>query len=394
MNINQITPHNLQNTSGQNEGTLGNTEHQLADHSPNMVTVLCEGRFVYINPAGVNILGATNPKELIGKLLHEVLPVTESDFLLGKVKNALSKNQIYKFEYSLQLGETKVWLECNISPMSQNSVVWTAHDITKHKQVEQEKKRLDAQIENQRERLETIFASVPGIVWEAWGEPQADTQRIDFVSEYAETMLGYSVEEWLTTPNFWLSIIHPEDKESAILNAAKTFASREAGTNHFRWIARDDRVIWIEVKSVAIRDELDNPIGMRSVAMDISERKHAEELLLRRVRRLALRADTNVALAQQQPLQGILQQCAEALVRNLNAALARIWMLNTDENMLELCASAGLYTHLDGAHARIPIGELKIGMIAQERKPHLTNNLHNEMVKLKWRQNSRSSLYF
>ncbi len=383
MKVNQVAPYNLQDISGRDEATLGNTENiyrQLADLSPDMMTVLCEGRFVYINPVGANVLGVTDPKELVGKLLREVLSADESDFLLEQVHCALNKNQIHRFEYSLQLDETRVWFDGNISPMSQNSVVWTAHDITKHKQVEQEKERLNAQIENQRQRLESIFANVPGVVWEAWGEPHADTQCIDFVSEYAETMLGYSIEEWLTTPNFWLSIVHPEDKESAVLNAAKTFASRKAGTNHFRWIAKDGRVIWVEVKSIAICDESGNPIGMRGVAMDISERKQAEELRLRRARQSSLRADMNVALARQESLQGILQQCAEALVQNLDAALARIWMLNTDENMLELCASAGLYTHLDGVHARIPVGELKIGMIAQERKPHLTNNFQNDRL--------------
>jgi hypothetical protein len=162
------------------------------------------------------------------------------------------------------------------------------------------------------------------------------------------------------------------------LSAAKTFTSREAGTNHFRWIAKDGRVVWVEVKSVAIRDESGKPIGMHGVAMDISERKQAEELRLRRARQSAARAEINAAFARQEPLQGILQQCAEALVQNLDAALARIWMFNTDENILELCASAGLYTHLDGAHARIPIGELKIGMIARERKPHFTGNLQND----------------
>ena len=384
MNVNQITQHNLQDNSGGNEVTLSNTEdayRQLADLSHDMITVLREGRFIYINPAGANIFGATDPKELTGKLLCEVLPPAESDFLLEQVQGALNKNQIYRFEYSLQLGETNVWFDGNISPMSQNSVVWTAHDITKHKQIEQEKAKLKAQIENQGQRLETIFANVPGVMWETWDEPDVDTQRIDFVSPYAETMLGYSVEEWLATPNFWLSIIHPEDKESAILNASKTFASpEETRTNHFRWIAKDGRVIWVEVKSVAIRDESGNPIGMRGVAMDISERKQAEELRLRRAKPTALHADINVALARQQPLQGILQQCSEALVQNLGATLARIWILNTDENILELCASAGLYTHLDGAHASIPIGELKIGMIAQERKPHLTNNIQNDCL--------------
>ena len=32
-----------------------------------------------------------------------------------------------------------------------------------------------------------------------------------------------------------------------------------------------------------------------------------------------------------------------------------------------------MYTHLDGPHSRVPVGKYKIGLIAQERKPHLTN---------------------
>ena len=52
--------------------------------------------------------------------------------------------------------------------------------------------RLTTEIEQQRERLNNIIASVPGVVWEAWGEPDAASQRIDFVSDYVETMLGYA----------------------------------------------------------------------------------------------------------------------------------------------------------------------------------------------------------
>src|SRR6185295_2558293 len=53
----------------------------------------------------------------------------------------------------------------------------------------------------------------------------------------------------------------------------------------------------------------------------------------------------------------------------------RIWTLNEAEGVLELQASAGLYTHLDGPHGRVPVGMYKIGRIAQERRPHLTNRV-------------------
>src|SRR5262249_2593213 len=69
----------------------------------------------------------------------------------------------------------------------------------------------------------------------------------------------------------------------------------------------------------------------------------------------------------------LLQPCAEALVRYLDAAFARVWWLPPGSDVLELQASAGVYIHLDGPHARIPVGRLTIGRIAQERRPLLTN---------------------
>ena len=57
------------------------------------------------------------------------------------------------------------------------------------------------------------------------------------------------------------------------------------------------------------------------------------------------------------------------LVRKIGVAFARIWTLNEAEQMLELRASAGLYTHIDGPHGRVPVGMYKIGKIAEERAP-------------------------
>ncbi|MBD2534266.1 EAL domain-containing protein [Nostoc flagelliforme FACHB-838] len=105
------------------------------------------------------------------------------------------------------------------------------------------------------------------------------------------------------------------------------------------------------------------------------ERKRAEELLLERARLAALEADIGIALTRSDSLPDILQQCVQALVRHLDAAFARIWTLNAEENVLELQASAGMYTHINGSHSRVPVGQFKIGLIAQSRQPHLTNNV-------------------
>jgi PAS domain S-box-containing protein len=146
---------------------------------------------------------------------------------------------------------------------------------TERRKAEAEKWRLGSELEIHRRRVEDIVAHVPGVVWEAWGKPDAETQRIDFVSSHVEKMLGYSEQEWLSTPNFWLSIVHPDDKERAAAEAAAIFASGKGGSSRFRCMHKDGREVWVEAQSIVVCDE-SGPAGMRGVTMDITAAVKAE----------------------------------------------------------------------------------------------------------------------
>jgi PAS domain S-box-containing protein len=131
-------------------------------------------------------------------------------------------------------------------------------------------------ISTTRRRLAEVVANVPGVVWEAWGEPDAASQRVDFVSDYARVMVGYEPQQWTSTPNFWLTIVHPDDRERAGAEAAAIFASRGRGRSEFRWVHRDGHVIWVEAHSQVVLDQAGEPAGMRGVTLDISDRKQLE----------------------------------------------------------------------------------------------------------------------
>jgi len=146
---------------------------------------------------------------------------------------------------------------------------------TERRKAEEEKWQLASILELNRKRVEDIVAHVPGVVWEAWGKPDTANQRIDFVSSHVEKMLGYSEEEWLSTPNFWLTIVHPDDKERAAVEAAAIFESRKGGTTRFRWMHKDGREVWVESQSIVVCDET-GPVGMRGVTMDITAAVKAE----------------------------------------------------------------------------------------------------------------------
>ncbi len=149
-------------------------------------------------------------------------------------------------------------------------------ELAERERAQAENARLLTEVLGQRQRLDEIIASVPGLVWEAWGRPDDADQKTDFVSNHVERMLGYSVQQWLSTPNFWLSIVHPDDKERAAREAAEFFASGNGGISQFRWIARDERVVWVEAHSTVICDDKGNPLGMRGVTTDITASKEAE----------------------------------------------------------------------------------------------------------------------
>lgn len=157
--------------------------------------------------------------------------------------------------------------------------------MRERRNAEEEKLTLRAEMELQRERIADIVAHVPGVVWEAWGQPDAATQRINYVSDYVEQMLGYSQDDWLSTPNFWLTIVHPEDRERAAAEAVEKFATRKGGISRFRWLAKDGREVWVDAHSVIVCDDKGDPVGMRGLTLDVTRtilaEKERSELLIR-----------------------------------------------------------------------------------------------------------------
>ncbi len=114
------------------------------------------------------------------------------------------------------------------------------------------------------------------------------------------------------------------------------------------------------------------------IIRDITERKRAEDAQHRQARALSLRADVSAALSESTTLRAMLHRCSEATIRHLDAALTRIWLLDERENVLHLQACAGLSTALDGPDARVPVGQYRTGLIAQERRPYLTDDLWSD----------------
>jgi PAS domain S-box-containing protein len=186
--------------------------------------------------------------------------------------------------------------------------------------------------------------------------------------------------------------IHPEDRERVLRTISHSVEDKQPHFLNYRIVRPDGEVRWLEARGRLVLDQRGEPLRLVGVCMDVTAKRDYEqqwreaqqrqdeaESALRDQTRLAqLSRDISLALTAPGDLVEVLQRCVEAVVTHLGAAFARIWTLNDETQTLELQASAGIYTHLDGAHARVPVGQFKIGIIAEERRPHLTNDVQHD----------------
>jgi len=139
-----------------------------------------------------------------------------------------------------------------------------------------ENSKLYSEIEEQKGRLDTTIKNVPGIVWENWMPSKNSKRKVDFVSDYAQAMTGYSSEEW-KSDGFMRKIMHPEDFERLVVEYDEMIKEKKGGVLHFRLRHKNGRQIWIESHNSVILDSKGDVLGLRGVMMDVSERVEHEQ---------------------------------------------------------------------------------------------------------------------
>src|SRR5215472_12208414 len=192
-----------------------------------------------------------------------------------------------------------------------------------------------------------------------------------------QAVLGYTglTLEDVRKEDYRARVFHAEDVERLREERRVALTRPVPFENEQRVLGKDGKYRWFLIRYNPLLDAQGKIDRWYVAAFDIEDRKSAEDAL---VRQAGLRADVSAAFSKPIDLGEILRGCTEAIARHLDAAFARIWTLSKDESMLELQASAGMYTRLDGSYSRIPIGDLKVGLIAREKKAHLTNDVIND----------------
>ena len=265
----------------------------------------------------------------------------------------------------------RYWIALNLSPVFDEenhltNFVGVASDITARKRAEEELTR--------QSRRNELFLNAAGD-----GIFGLDIQgAISFVNPTAAQLTAWKPEELVGKPVSSIlyqlrvnQVSGPQD--DLFTGAAFIDGTVQIGdTDEFR--RKDGTPFPVEYTSTPIREGT-TLTGSVVVFRDVSDRRQSEVLRNRQTRQFALRADVAFGLTNGDNLRIFLQRAMQSIVKHLDGAFARVWTLNHEDKMLELQASGGLYTHINGPHACIPVGTLKPGKIAREGMPQVSHNL-------------------
>ncbi len=188
-------------------------------------------------------------------------------------------------------------------------------------------------------------------------------------------MLGYSKEELLSLK--LSDIIFHDNKKKEKDFFSNLFIDKLPFTKSSKsLLKKDGGILWTTLTTAIIHDDEGIPIYGLSMIEDITEAMNNEILLNAHIHHLSLSNQIGSVLTRESDLSLMLQLCCEAVIENLGTDFVRIWSFNQLNDTLELQASAGMYTNLNGKHSKITSAtNSKIWKILKKKTIILTNNL-------------------
>jgi PAS domain S-box-containing protein len=187
-----------------------------------------------------------------------------------------------------------------------------------------------------------------------------------YTSPQIETILGYPTLDWMSDPDFFPKVLHPDDRERVLEEHRRNYAEGRSFTTEYRAIARDGRVVWILDEVTVARDEQGRPTHAQGFMLDVSERKAAEQQLERSHAELSALHDTALQLIDELDAQKLLERIA-ARAGELVGTDATYVYLRDGEDELRVAVGTGAFAGNVGQ--RLRKGEGLAGRVWEQGEP-------------------------
>jgi len=299
----------------------------LASALDAVITIDHEGKVAEFNPAAEEAFGLPQG-DAVGRDFLELVgqPETERPSALARTLETgsgpllesaveITARRADGREFAAELALTRVAVP--------GAPVFTAYlrDITKRKRSEERLREAEAKYRTLVERLPlATYINTLG-----------ETIETSYMSPQIEPMLGYAAEDWYV-PGFFPQILHPDDRDWVLAEAARVHSTGEPFSGEYRLVGKDGRTVWIDDHTMAVRDDEYRPLFLQGYLIDVTARKESEQALRQSEEMYRLVVENSGDMINLHDLEGHIRYVSPATVAVLGYESAEL----IGRNMMEL----------------------------------------------------------
>jgi PAS domain S-box-containing protein len=228
-------------------------------------------RILYVNEAFTRMTGYTR-EEVLGQSPRFLQGPNTARATLAQIRTALAARQPVQVELINYCKDgSELWVELSITPVANASgeyihFIGIQRDIT-------ERKRTEEALRQSEEKYRFLTEATPQFVWIA--QPNG---QLNYCNQYWYDYSGLTQEQ--TLGSGWASVLHPDDRKRTL---DQWNIAQEVGESYeieYRVKRSTDGVYrWYLSRMTPIRNEQGQIVKWMGTAIDIHDRKQAEEQL-------------------------------------------------------------------------------------------------------------------
>ena len=235
---------------------------RLVEFSPEPIAVHAEGKFVYVNPATVELLGAEDAEELLGRPVLDVVHHETRDLAIARIQRMMQTGEPEPpaEEKIVRLDGAVIHVEITATPITyrgQPAIQIIGRDVTERKRLRQAYQKL-------------VEESLQGIVI-------IQDRRFVFCNQAYADIVGYPVHELLSlSAEEAVALIHPDDRRRVLQYNRRRMTDNSAPTRYeYRIVRKDGGLRWLEAS--VTQTTYEGRPAAQAYYVDITERKRTEE---------------------------------------------------------------------------------------------------------------------
>lgn len=230
-----------------------------------------KGNYQIVNKKVEDYFGKPR-KELLGRNDYELYPEDTADFLVGRDRVVIEREDTQYYELKL---DNDIYEDYKRPVFDENGdlIGTTGHS----RNITQIKKANEALAERERNKL-ILLSNAPGVAFRCAKDAE---YTMTFLSESCYDLTGYTAEELLSMKPSYNQLIHPQYRNALIRKWDAEDQNNTISTDEYPITTKSGEVKWVMEQSHRIYDAENNEIGSEGFIIDVTQRKLAEKALKR-----------------------------------------------------------------------------------------------------------------